>query len=195
MIEPQPLQHHITRREDPLRLCGRQPAGEEDLLTTDIDGIRKARGEATLCPHCQEKSGYPPFHLTPPRMVYGNQTLAYLYATPVQDRFDAVRNCPHCRERPGERTCRAWNNLAKSVMALRQEATATGGCPATLYRFVDGSVGYLAPEAPYWQEAGEVTGRALENAFRVLEARRDLPRTRPRVNTGAACPPAAQTVA
>ena len=65
---------------------------------------------------------------------------------------------------------------------LRQEATliakdvtelmdATGGCPAILYRFLDGSVGYLAPDAPYWQEAGEVTGRALERAFHVLGAR------------------------
>ena len=37
-----------------------------------------------------------------------------------------------------------------------------------LYRFLDGSVGYPAPDAPWWQEAGEVTGRALDRAFRVL---------------------------
>lgn len=48
---------------------------------------------------------------------------------------------------------------------------ATGGRPATLYRFLDGSVGYLAPDAPSWQEADEVTGRAPDRAFRVLGAR------------------------
>ena len=47
----------------------------------------------------------------------------------------------------------------------------TGSQPATLYRFLDGSVGYLAPDAPSWQEAGEVTGRALGRAFRVLAKR------------------------
>ena len=50
-------------------------------------------------------------------------------------------------------------------------ADLTGGHPATLYRFLDGSVGCLAPDAPYWQEAGEVTGPALERAFPVLGAR------------------------
>ena len=45
------------------------------------------------------------------------------------------------------------------------------GLRAPLCRFLDGSVGYLAPDAPSWQEAGEVTGRALDRAFRVLGAR------------------------
>ena len=48
---------------------------------------------------------------------------------------------------------------------------ATAGCTAILYKFLDGSVGYLAPDAPYWQEAGEVTGQALERASRILEER------------------------
>ena len=34
-----------------------------------------------------------------------------------------------------------------------------------------GYLAYLAPDAPSWQEAGEVTGRALERAFRVLGKR------------------------
>ena len=38
---------------------------------------------------------------------------------------------------------------------------ATAGCAAILQEFCDGSVGYFALEAPPWQEAGEVTGRAL----------------------------------
>ena len=34
------------------------------------------------------------------------RTLAYLYTIPVQDAFDGIRNCPHCRKDPGDRTCR-----------------------------------------------------------------------------------------
>ena len=71
-------------------------------------------------------------------------------------------------------------DLALSVRTLRQEASlaagevteladATGGRPATLYRFLDGSVGYMAPEAPYWQEAGELNGKGLRRAMAILE--------------------------
>ena len=186
MIESQPIRHHITRREEPVRICDGQPTGEEDILASDMEALREARAEATLCPACQAKSGYPPFSLRPPRTVHGNQSLAYLYTTPVQDGFDGVRNCPHCRQNPGERTCRAWRDLARSVRVLKQEASlttgevteladATGGQPATLYRFLDGSVGYLAPEAPYWQEAGEVTGKGLRRAMAILEHRGESP--------------------
>ena len=48
-------------------------------------------------------------------------------------------HCPGCRGNPG----------------------ATAGCAVILQEFCDGSVGYFALEAPPWQEAGEVTGRAL----------------------------------
>ena len=113
-----------------------------------------------------------------------------MYTIPVQDAFDDVRNCPHCRENPGKRTCRTGRGLGRSVRVLQQEANltarevtelmgVTGSQPATLYRFLDGSVGYLAPDAPPWQEGGEVTGRALERVFRVLGKRGVSLRRRP----------------
>ena len=48
---------------------------------------------------------------------------------------------------------------------------ATGGKPATLYEFVDGSVAYFALGTPSWQEADELQGWALENARRILDER------------------------
>lgn len=47
----------------------------------------------------------------------------------------------------------------------------TGGKAGMLYRFLDGSVAFFAWGAPSWQEAGEITGAALETALPVLEAR------------------------
>ena len=80
---------------------------------------------------------------------------------------------PHCRLHPGDRSCRAWEERRKGVAVLHREARpiardvaeireATAGCAAILQEFCDGSVGYLALEAPPWQEAGEGTGRALQ---------------------------------
>ncbi len=180
MIEYRPIRHHITGRDDPVRLCDGQPADDEDILIGSMEALREARGEATLCPMCQQNSGHQPFKLRPTRAVYGEQTLAYLNTLPVQDGFDDVRNCPHCRDNPGRRTCREWRNLAKSVRVLQQEARltakevtelmdVTGGQPATLYRFLDGSVGYLAPEAPAWLEAGEIAGAGLRREMAILE--------------------------
>ena len=87
---------------------------------------------------------------------------------------------PHCRLHPGDRSCRAWEEARKGVAVLHREARriardvaeipeATAGCAAILHEFCDGSVGYFALEAPPGQEAGEGTGRALEEALQVLE--------------------------
>ena len=56
MIEPSPVRHHMTRRHDPVRLCDEQPADDDDIPATDIDALRDARAEATLCPVCQQNS-------------------------------------------------------------------------------------------------------------------------------------------
>ena len=122
--------------------------------------------------------------LTPLKMrkVQGRRTLAHLYTVPVQYAFDGIRNCPHCRENPGAQTCRAWNEARKSVRVLHREASriakdvtdldgVTGGCIATVYQFADGSVAYFALDAPAWREAGEIAGRALARALRILETR------------------------
>lgn len=47
----------------------------------------------------------------------------------------------------------------------------TGGVPANLYQFVDGSVGYFAYGAPSWQEADELTGSALQLAKNIIKLR------------------------
>ena len=182
MIEYKPIIHHITRRDDPVRLCDGQPAAGDDILIGDMKALREARGEAILCPTCQQNSGHQPFSLRPSRQAHGGKTLAYLYALPVQDAFDNIRNCPHCREAPGDRTCRAWEGARKGVRVLNKEARriardaeqlpeAAGAGSATLYQFADGSVGYFALEAPPWQEAGEITGEGLERALPILENR------------------------
>ena len=58
--------------------------------------------------------------------------------------------------------------LAKGVNELRD---ATGGRTANIYQFACGSVAYFAPEAPDFQEAGEMKGGALTAAQRVIDAR------------------------
>ena len=174
------IAHHITRSQETTRLCDGQPAGKADIPTSDVGALRKARAQATLCPACQLRSGYPPFHLRQSRYQVGNRTLAHLYTVPVLNDLDNIRNCPHCRQSPGDRTCRAWQEAREGVTALQQEARrfasevtelkrATGGCAATIYQFLDGSVGYFAPDAHMWQEAGEVTGPDLAKALEILQ--------------------------
>ena len=58
--------------------------------------------------------------------------------------------------------------LAKGVDKLRD---ATGGRTANIYQFACGSVAYLAPDAPDFQEAGELKGDDLTRALRILDAR------------------------
>ena len=58
--------------------------------------------------------------------------------------------------------------FAREVTELR---SATGGCTATIYRFLDGSVGYFALDAPMWQEAGDLTSQDLDKALEVLQQR------------------------
>ena len=170
MIEYKPIRHHISWSHEPTRLCDGQPAVESDILIGDMQALREARGEAVLCPVCQLKSGYQPFSLRLQPWEHGRRTLAYLYSVPVLHAFDDIRNCAHCREDHAGRTCKAWHEARKRV--LHREARrvarevsevpgATGGRPATIYEFLDGSVGYFALGTPPWQEAGEITGKDL----------------------------------
>ena len=147
-----------------------------------MPALRDARAEATLCPVCQQNSHIHDYSLRPNRYQDDRRTLARLYTVPVQYAFDGIRNCPHCRENPGARTCRAWNEARKSVRVLHREARriakdvtdldgVTGGCIATVYQFVDGSVAYFALDAPAWREADEIAGWPLARALRILETR------------------------
>ena len=180
--ELSPIAHHITRSQEPGHLCDGQPAGDADIPTSYIGALREARAQPTLCTTCQLKSGYPPFYLQQSLYRSGNRTAAHLYTVPVLNDLDSIRNCPHCRQFPGDRTCRAWQGARKGVRTLRQEArrfarevielrAATAGCAATLYQFLDGSVGYFAPAAPMWREAGDLISQDLDKALEVLQQR------------------------
>ena len=176
------VQHHIVRSHESTRLCDGQTAGNGDISGADLDALRDARSQATLCPACQQDLAQPAALLRTPRYRNGNQTLAHLYTVPVQYDFDDIRNCPHCRETPRERNCRAWENARDGARVLHQEARriarnawemadATGGRPANIYEFVDDTVADFALDTPPWQEAEELVGTDLERAKRILDER------------------------
>ena len=56
----------------------------------------------------------------------------------------------------------------KGVDELRD---VTGGRTANIYQFACGSVAYFAPEAPDFQEVGELKGDDLAAAQRILDER------------------------
>ena len=87
---------------------------------------------------------------------------------PVLAAFDEIRNCSHCC-RYTDDDCKAWREAREAVVVLTQEArrlakgvdelrVTTGGRMATIYQFACGSVAYFAPDAPDFQEAGELSG-------------------------------------
>ena len=97
MIHWPAIEHHIEC--EGTRLCDAEPASESDVSLLDQNGIRDARGDATLCPDCQEHSGLPDFVLRP--YIWGSDrlTCAHHYTVPARHAFDAIRNCAHCRKR------------------------------------------------------------------------------------------------
>ena len=112
---------------------------------------------------------------------YGRMSTAHLYAVPVLAAFDAIRNCSHCRRNTDD-NCKAWQEARQSVAVLRQEARrfakgvdelrdAAGGRTPTIYQFACGSVAYFAPDAPDFQEAGELKDDDLAAAQRILDER------------------------
>ena len=103
-----------------------------------------------------------------------------MYAVPALAGFDAIRNCSYCRRYTND-DCKAWREARESVGVLTQEAIrlvksvdelrdATGGRTANIYQFACGSVAYFAPDAPDFQEAGELEGDVLAKAVRILES-------------------------
>ena len=109
----------------------------------------------------------------------GRHSTAHLYSVPVLSGLDAVRNCSHCR-RETDDDCAAWRKLRKAVAVLRQECRryakgvdelleATGGRLATIYEYHAGSVAYFTPEAPDFREAGELKGKDIAAAQRILD--------------------------
>ena len=126
-----------------------------DISSADPDALRDARRDATLRPNCQDRMN--PRDVEPELYGMGRHTTAHLYAVSVLAGFDAIRNCSHCR-RDMEDNCKAWREVRKAVVVLRQEAIrlaksvdelrdATGGRTANIYQFGCGSVAYFAPDA------------------------------------------------
>ena len=176
MIHWPAIEHHIE--DDGTRLCDGEPASESDVSSLDRNDMRQARGAATLCPDCQDRVNSR--DVRSELYGYGKMSTAHLYAVPVLAAFDAIRNCLHCR-RNSDDDCKAWRKARESVAVLTREARrivkgvdelrdVTGGRTANMYQFACGSVAYFAPDAPDFQEAGELRGEALARALRILEA-------------------------
>ena len=178
MIHFSSIEHHNVGR-DGVRLCAGKPASERDVSTGDWMQLLEARAAATLCPDCQDKVH--PRDVQPELYGMGRMTPAHLYSVPVLAAFDAIRNCSHCRRRTDD-GCAAWRKARKAVAVLQEQAVrllrgvdelhhATGGCTATVYEFVGGSVAYFAPDAPDFIEAGELKGADLAQAQRIFDER------------------------
>ena len=177
MIHFNPVEQHIRNRAH-TRLCDGRPASDTDISSEDWFALRDARKAATLCPDCQDSVN--PRDVRSDLYGYDRMSTAHLYSVPVLAAFDAIRNCSHCRRNTDD-NCKAWREARGAVAVLTQEARrlvkgvdelrhATGGRTANIYEFADGSVAYFAPEAPDFEEAGELKGDALAAAQRVLDA-------------------------
>ena len=178
MIHFKPVEHHIHNRVQAC-LCDGSPASDVDISSEDWLELREVRRDATLCPDCQDKVSPRDVHLE--LYGYGRMSTAHLYAVPVLAAFDAIRNCSHCR-RDSDDSCKAWQEARGAVAVLTQEARriakgvdelrdATGGRTANIYQFTDESIAYFAPDAPDFQESGELKGADLAAAQRVLDER------------------------
>ena len=178
VIHFSPVEHHIEDRAHS-RLCDGKPASDTDVSSEDWFALRDARKDATLCPHCQDKVN--PRDVRSDLYGYDRMSTAHLYAVPVLAAFDAIRNCSHCR-RDTDDNCKSWREARGAVAVLTQEARrlakgvdelrdATGGRTATIYQFACGSVAYFAPDAPDFQEAGELKDDNLAAAQRILDER------------------------
>ena len=185
MIHFKPVEHHIANRAH-TRLCDGRPASDTDVSSEDWSALRDARKDATLCPDCQDR--VPSCDVQQELYGMGRHTTAHLYAVPVLAAFDAIRNCSHCRRNPDD-NCKAWREARDAVATLTQEARrlvkgvdelrhATGGRSANIYQFAGGSVAYFAPDAPDFQETGEIKRDDLARAERVLDARGALRRVK-----------------
>ena len=177
-IHPKVIEHHIHDRIQ-ARLCDGAVAGDADISSEYLFALRDARRDATLCPDCQDRVD--PRDVQSELYGMGRHTTAHLYAVPILEGFDAVRNCSHCR-RSTDDDCKAWRKLRKSVAVLRQECRryakgvddlpeSTGGRPAMIYEYHAGSVAYFAPDAPDFVEAGELKGDDLAAAQQILDGR------------------------
>ena len=177
LIHFKPVEQHIRNRAR-TRLCDGRPESDADISSEDWFALRDARKDVTLCPDCQDKVNSR--DVRSDLYGYDRMSTAHLYAVPVLAAFDAIRNCSHCR-RDTDDNCKAWQEARGAVAVLTQEARrivkrvdelrdATGGRTANIYQFAFGSVAYFAPDAPDFQEAGELKGDDLARALIILDS-------------------------
>lgn len=178
MIHFAVVERHISER-DGTRLCDGEPASGRDVSSEDWMALREARRKAILCPDCQDRVG--PRNVRSDLYGMGRHSTAHLYAVPVLEGFDEIRNCSHCRRHTDE-DCPAWRKARKAVAVLQEQSRrlvrgvselhhATGGRTATIYEFAGGSVAYFAPDAADFAEAQELKGADAAAAQRILDER------------------------
>ena len=130
MIHFGAVERHIAER-DGRRLCDSKPASERDVSSADWMELREARAVATLCPDCPDKLH--PLDVKPELYGMGRMSPAHLYAVPVLEGFDAIRNCSLS---PAQR--REWRGALTSctmsrVAALRASTSSpTARWPTSL---------------------------------------------------------------
>ena len=100
MIEYKPIGHHVRWNHEPTRLCDGQAPDDYDILVGDMESLREARAEATLCTICQQNSNLHTFSFRPNRYRTGKRTAAHLYTILVQYAFAAKREA-QTRSAPG----------------------------------------------------------------------------------------------
>ena len=160
-----------TRREP---VTNRTKKGKESRHDP-VQGHRASHRKP--CPDCQDNLNS--LDVRSDHYGMGRHTTAHLYAVSVLAAFDAIRDCSHCRRNPADDNCKAWREARESVSVLTQESRrlvkgvdelldATGGRTANIYQFAGGSVAYFGPDAPDFQEAGELKGDDLAEAVRIL---------------------------
>ena len=150
MIHFKPIEHHIEDRAL-TRLCDGMPASDTDISSEDWFALRDARKETTLCADCQDKVN--PHDVRSDLYGYDRMSTAHLYSVPVLVAFDAIRNCSHCR-RDTDANCKAaCEGCGRSA--------GCNGWPAGEHLPVRVRIGgCFAPDAPDFQEAGELKGDA-----------------------------------
>ena len=153
----------------------RRARGTSRSPTSRPSGAPGARPNSA--PNARRTPASPAGASGPPGTSRDPRPPAVLYTIAVQDAFDAVRNCSHCRRDPGRRETRTTvRTLYEESVRLGQDVRdlpeITGGAAATIYRFFDGSVWYFAKDAEPWQEAGAIApGAHRQAALHILESR------------------------
>ncbi len=90
-IHPKPVEHHIPDDRAFTRLCDGAPAIDADISSEDLFELRDAHTGTLLCVRTA-RTRVDPQYVQSELYGGGPHTTAHLYAVPVLEGFDAVRN-------------------------------------------------------------------------------------------------------